>query len=79
MNISPRTKTLLDRLPDHPLTPSMRTAMIAAAAASEGFAGHKIALGSDRRMTPLGQRQALHDALRLPGLPWSPEFLRSFP
>jgi hypothetical protein len=41
----------------------MRTAMIAAAAASEGFAGHKIALASDRRMTELGQRQALRDAL----------------
>jgi hypothetical protein len=64
MNISPRTKTLLDRLPkDHPLTPAMKAAMIAAAAASEGFVGHKIALSADRRMTPLGQRQALHDAL----------------
>jgi hypothetical protein len=64
MNISPRTKTLLDRLPkDHPLSPSMRTAMIAAAAASEGFAGHKIALASDRRMTELGQRQALNESL----------------
>jgi hypothetical protein len=64
MNISPRTKTLLDRLPkDHPLSPSMRDAMIAAAAASEGFVGHRIALASDRRMTELGQRQALRDAL----------------
>jgi hypothetical protein len=64
MNISPRTQTLLDRLPkDHPLAPSMRAAMISAAAASEGFAGHKIALSADRRMTPLGQRQALKDAL----------------
>jgi hypothetical protein len=64
MNVSPRTQTLLDRLPkDHPLSPSMRSAMIAAAAASEGFAGHKIALASDGRMTELGQRQALRDAL----------------
>src|SRR5258706_3249789 len=64
MNISPRTKTLLDRLPkDHPLTPSMRTAMVAALATAEQFSGHKIALASDGRMTQLGQRQALTDAL----------------
>jgi hypothetical protein len=63
MNISARTKTLLDRLPDHPLSASMRTAMIAAAAASEGFAGHKIALESDGRMTPLGKSHALKEAL----------------
>jgi hypothetical protein len=63
MSVSPRTKTLLDRVPDHPLAPSMRTAMIAALAASEQFSGHKIALASDGRMTALGQRQALTDAL----------------
>jgi hypothetical protein len=63
MNISLRTKTLLDRLPQHPLSASMRDAMTAALAASEQFAGHKIALASDRRMTPLGQQQALRDAL----------------
>ena len=64
MNISPRTKTLIDCLPkNHPLAPKMRDAMIEALAASEGFAGHKIALASDRRMTELGQRQALQDAL----------------
>jgi hypothetical protein len=64
MAISARTQTLLDRLPkDHPLTPAMEAAMVAAAAASEGFAGHKIALASDKRMTPLGQRQALQAAL----------------
>jgi hypothetical protein len=35
MNVSPRTKTLLDRLPkDHPLTPSMKAAMVSAAAAT---------------------------------------------
>jgi hypothetical protein len=64
MNISPRTQTLIDRLPeDHPLAPSMRDAMIAALAASEQFSGHKVALAADRRMTPLGQSQALKDAL----------------
>jgi hypothetical protein len=64
MNISHRTKTLIDRLPkDHPLTPSMKAAMIAAAAASEGFAGHKIALASDGRMTPRGQQDALRESL----------------
>jgi hypothetical protein len=64
MNISYRTQTLLDRLPkDHPLSPSMRTAMIAAAAASEGFVGHKIALASDGRMTPRGQQDALRESL----------------
>jgi hypothetical protein len=65
MNISKLTQTLLDpfdRLPDHPLKPTMRAAVIAVRAASEGFAGHKIALASDRRMTALGQRQALQDA-----------------
>jgi hypothetical protein len=66
MNISKLTQTLLDpfdRLPDHPLKPAMRAAIIATRAAAEGFAGHKIALSADRRMTPLGQRQALQDAL----------------
>jgi hypothetical protein len=64
MSVSPRTQLLIDRVSkDHPLSPSMKAAMIAALAASEGFAGHKIALASDRRMTPLGQRQALRDAL----------------
>jgi hypothetical protein len=64
MNISARTKTLLDRLPkNHPLAPSMRTAMIEALAAAEQFAGYKIGLSSDRRMTELGQRQALSESL----------------
>src|SRR3984893_8625643 len=63
MNVSARTKTLIDRLPDHQLTPSMKAAMIAAAAASEGFAGHKIALQSDGRMTPRGQQDALRESL----------------
>src|SRR6266850_1073215 len=64
MTVSPRTQSLLNRLPkDHPLAPSMRAAMIAAAAASEGFSGHKIALRSDRRMTDLGRRDALKDVL----------------
>jgi hypothetical protein len=64
MNISPRTKTLLDRLPkDHPLSPSMRDAMTAALAASEGFSGHAIALASDGRSTPRGQREKLQESL----------------
>jgi hypothetical protein len=64
MNISARTQSLLDRLPkDHPLAPSMRSAMIAAAAASEGFVGRRIALQSDGRMTPRGQQDALRESL----------------
>jgi len=64
MNISPRTQTLIDRLPkNHPLTPQMRDAMIAAHAASEQFSGHKIALASDGRRTPIGQRDELRAAL----------------
>jgi hypothetical protein len=64
MTVSPRTKTLLDRLPkDHPLTPAMKAAMIAALAAAEQFAGHKIALASDGRSTPRGQREKLQEAL----------------
>jgi hypothetical protein len=67
MNISKLTqKSFLDpfdRLPNHPLKPAMRSAMIAARAAAEQFGGHRIALASDRRMTELGQRQALRDAL----------------
>jgi hypothetical protein len=64
MNISPRTRSLLNRLPkDHPLALSMRTAMIAALAAAEQFAGHKIGLKADGRMTERGQQQALQDAL----------------
>jgi hypothetical protein len=64
MNISPRTRTLLDRLPkDHPLSPSMKAAMIAALAAAEQFAGHKIALASNPEITERGQRRALRDAL----------------
>jgi hypothetical protein len=64
MNISPRTQSLLNRLPpNHPLAPSMRTAMIDALAAGEQFADHKSTLSKDGRMTPLGQSQALKDAL----------------
>jgi len=64
MTISPRTQSLLNRLPkDHPLAPSMRDAMIAAAAASEGFSGYKIALATDGRSTPRGQREKLQEAL----------------
>ena len=64
MNISKRTQFQLDRLPkDHPLTPAMKAAMVAAAAASEGFVGHKIALESDRRLTELGRRPKLQEAL----------------
>src|ERR1700675_4726012 len=63
MNVSARTKTLIDRLPNHPLAPSMKAAMIAAAAASEGFAGRKIAQASDGRMTPRGQQDALRESL----------------
>jgi hypothetical protein len=63
MNVSPRTKLLIDRLPNHELAPSMRDAMIAALAAGEQFADHKSTLAKDGRMTPLGQSQALKDAL----------------
>jgi hypothetical protein len=63
MSISPRTKTLIDRLPNHPLAASMRSAMIDALAAGEAFADHKNTLARDGRMTPLGQQQALRDAL----------------
>jgi hypothetical protein len=64
MSVSPRTQTLIDRVAkNHPLSSSMRSAMIAAAAASEGFVGHKIALQSDGRMTPRGQQDALREAL----------------
>jgi hypothetical protein len=63
-NLGKRNQDLLDRLPkDHALSASMRDAMIAALATAEQFSGHKIALASDRRMTELGQRQALKDAL----------------
>jgi hypothetical protein len=63
MPISPRTQSLVNRLPDHPLSASMKDAMIAALAASEQFSGHKIGLASDRRMTELGKSQALKDEL----------------
>jgi hypothetical protein len=64
MNISHRTQTLLDRVPkNHPLSAAMRDAMIAALAAGEQFAGHKIALSSDGRMTQRGQQEALKEAL----------------
>jgi hypothetical protein len=64
MTISHRTQTLIDRVPkNHQLSSSMTAAMVAALAASEGFSGHKVALASDRRMTELGQRQALQEAL----------------
>jgi hypothetical protein len=66
MNISKLTQTLLDpfdRLPDHPLKPAMRSAIIDVRAAAEGFGGHKIALQSDDRMTPKGRSQALRDSL----------------
>jgi hypothetical protein len=64
MNISPRTKTLIDLLPKgHRLTPSMRDAIIAASAAGEQFGGRKIALQSDARMSALGRQQALNLSL----------------
>jgi hypothetical protein len=64
MTISPRAQSLLDRVPkDHPLSAPMRDAVIAALAAGEQFAGHKIALQSDDRMTPKGRSQALRDSL----------------
>jgi hypothetical protein len=64
MTISPRTQSLIDRLPkDHPLTPAMKAAMIAALTAGEQYAGYKIAIASDKRMTELGRHQALQDAL----------------
>jgi uncharacterized coiled-coil protein SlyX len=63
MNISPRTKTLLDRLPNHPLAPAMRTAMIDALAAGEAFADYKNTLAKDGRMTELGKQQALREVL----------------
>jgi hypothetical protein len=64
MNISHRTQTLIDRVPkNHPLSSSMTAAMVAALAAGEQFAGHKIALQSDDRMTAKGRSQALRDAL----------------
>jgi hypothetical protein len=64
MNISPRTQSLIDRLPkDHPLAPAMKTAMIAALAAGEQYAGYRIAIAADTRMTPLGRSHALRDEL----------------
>jgi hypothetical protein len=64
MTISHRTQTLIDRVPkNHQLSSSMTAAMVAALAAAEQFAGHKIALASDSRRTPLGQRQALQESL----------------
>jgi hypothetical protein len=64
MNVSPRTQTLIDRVPkNHPLSSSMTAAMTAALAAAEQFAGHKIALASDGRSTPRGQREKLQEAL----------------
>ncbi len=64
MSISPRTKTLIDRLSkDHPLAPAMRTAMVDALAAAEQFADHKNTLAKDDRMTNKGRRDALATAL----------------
>jgi hypothetical protein len=64
MNISARTKTLLDRLPkNHPLSASMKAAMTAALAAGEEFTAHKSQLSRDARMTPLGRSEALRAAL----------------
>jgi hypothetical protein len=64
MNISARTKTIIDLLPkNHPLTPSMRDAIIAASAAGEQFGGRKIALASDARMSALGRQHELNLSL----------------
>jgi hypothetical protein len=61
---SARTQTIVDLVPkNHPLSASMETAIVDALGTSEQFGGHKIALASDRRMTELGQRQALQEAL----------------
>jgi hypothetical protein len=64
MSVSPRTASLLSRLPNHPLAPSMRGAMIGALSASEGLADYKsTTLARDGRMTELGKSQALKEAL----------------
>jgi hypothetical protein len=63
MTISPRTKTLIDRLPNHPLAASMRTAMVDALGSAEAFADHKSTLARDGRMTPRGQQEALRESL----------------
>jgi hypothetical protein len=60
MTVSKRTQTLIDRLPpNHQLTPSMRAVMADALTAGEQYAGFKIGLKSDARMTPLGRAHAL--------------------
>jgi hypothetical protein len=62
MTVSKRTETIIDRLPpNHQLTPSMRSVMADALTAGEQYAGYKIAIASDKRMTELGKRQALKD------------------
>ena len=64
MNISPRTKTLLDRIPkNHPLSASMRNAVIEASAAADQFAERKRELARDVGKTPLGRQEALQLSL----------------
>jgi hypothetical protein len=64
MNVSARTKTIIDLVPKgHRLTQPMIDAIIAASAAGEQFGGRKIALASDARMSALGRQQALNLSL----------------
>jgi hypothetical protein len=63
MNISPRTQTLLDRLPkNHRLTPTMRGVIVGVSAANERFADYKNTLSKDALKTELGRAQALREA-----------------
>jgi hypothetical protein len=62
-SISPRTKLLIDRLPNHELAPTMRAAMIAGLSAGEQFADQKNLLAKDNRMSETGRQAALMAAL----------------
>jgi hypothetical protein len=61
--ISQQTKSLLDRVPDHPLAATVKGAMIDALTASEHFVRRRGEIASNGMLTADGQRQALRDEL----------------
>src|SRR4051794_24496771 len=63
MSISPHIQGFLDRVPDHSIAPVLKSSIVDALTAADGFAASKVELARAGTMTELGQRQALRDAL----------------
>lgn len=63
MNVSERTQSLLDRVPNHPSAAMAKRAMTDALAAAEAFAAHKARMATEGKLTSMGQKEELRQAL----------------